>query len=75
MARAIRSEWSANVALDATAREREALQTFPALQSVRLLHVAKRRRERRREAFARVATWALIAGGLPVLFILATGGF
>lgn len=72
MARAIRSEWSANVALDATAREREALHTFPRAQSVRLLHVAKRRRDAARERAARLAVCGLLPAVMLAAFVFLT---
>ena len=51
---------------------REALQTFPRAQSVRLLHVAKRRRDVRRERIAAALYWLGAVSLLPALFILAT---
>jgi hypothetical protein len=52
---------------------RDALLVSPRLHSVRLLYVAKRRRDKRRERIARALCVAILAG-LPVLiFILATG--
>jgi hypothetical protein len=51
---------------------REALQTSPRLQSVRLLHVAKRRREARRERIAAAVYRIGAAAALPLFFIIAT---
>lgn len=51
-----------------------ALYTLPRLQSVRLLYVAKRRRERRRERIARAVYCTLAAAAPAVLFIIATRG-
>lgn len=51
---------------------RDALQTFPRAQSVRLLHVAKRRRDTRRERIAAALYWIGAASALPALFIIAT---
>lgn len=72
MARAMRSEYAASVALDANARERRALETWPRLASVRLLHVAQRRRERERERAARLAACGLVPLLFVWLFTLAT---
>lgn len=69
----MRSEHSANVALAVNAREREALQTWPRAASVRLLHVAKRRRDAERERAARLAVCGLLPALLLLFFIHATG--
>jgi hypothetical protein len=63
--RANRSAYVAHETLRDDAAQRVALQTFPRLQSVRLLHVAKRRRDARRERNARAAVVILLAA-LPV---------
>jgi hypothetical protein len=49
-------------------RARDAVSTWPTLQSVRLLHVAKRRRERNRERYARAAVVLILAAMPAVLF-------
>lgn len=51
---------------------REALQTFPRLASVRLLYVAKRRRDQRRERIAR-AVYILAAGVILPLVLFYAG--
>lgn len=66
MSRTIRSEFAANVAM------REAAQTFPRTASVRLLHVAKRQRDKARERAARLATCGLLPAIGALLFSIAT---
>jgi hypothetical protein len=73
MSRANRSAYVAHIGLAVAAREtaraqREAVATWPRAQSVRLLHVAKRRRERQRERYARAAVVLILAAMPAALF-------
>lgn len=55
-------------------QQREAIATFPRAQSVRLLYVAKRARDARRERIARAAFILLGAAAPLAIFVMATGG-
>jgi len=64
--RANRSEWAANEALATTCRE------SPRAPAVRLLYVAKRRRQAQRERVARAITCACLALIPAALFMAYT---
>lgn len=68
MSRANRSAYVAHETLRDDAAQRAALRTYPRLQSVRLLHVAKRRRDVRRERIARAVAVIILAALPAALF-------